>query len=300
MSEIDAAPNTGRPPGSDPDPALTMATGATAATAVETPFADQAPADPGALPSGDSPAPRSSDANWSKPVDRLTLGSVPAEAINLNVTGRRLSGPMQGFGQLWQKTYRIRMDGADVTPEQVVAVWKREFSSFWPKGARFYAPFAEIAPGEVGLINQDVPGRQVLSTGVMVIYADDVSFTFMTPEGHVFGALITFSAEREDDATVAQVQALLRASDPFYEVMLMTGGSAQENRHWQVTLTNLAARFGATGTPTMKQVCIDRKRQWRHVSNLRENAAIRSGLYMMSHPRALFRSRSGVDGAAPR
>jgi hypothetical protein len=286
MSEIEAAPTTGRPPVADTDPALTLA-----ATALST---DAAPAGEG------SPAPRSSESNWSRPVDRLSLGTVPAEALNLNVTGRRLSGPMQGFGQLWQKTYRVSLDGADVTPEEVVAVWKREFGSFWPKGARFYAPFAEIAPGEVGLINQDVPGRQVLSTGVMVIYADDVSFTFMTPEGHVFGALITFSAEREGDATVAQVQALLRASDPFYEVMLMTGGSAQENRHWQATLSNLAARFGATGTPTTKQVCIDRKRQWRHASNIRENAAIRSGLYMMSHPRALFRDRSGGDGTAPR
>ena len=29
------------------------------------------------------------------------------------------------------------------------------------------------------------------------------------------------------------------------------------------TLLNLAARFGATGTPTTEQVCVDRKRQWR-------------------------------------
>ena len=123
--------------------------------------------------------------NWSGPVDRLTLGTVPAEAMNLNVSGKRLSGPLQGFGQLWQKTYRIRLEGAEATPQEVVAAWKREFGSFWPKGAHFYAPFAEIAPGEVGLINNDVPGRQVLSTGVLVIYADDESFTFMTPEGHI-------------------------------------------------------------------------------------------------------------------
>ena len=30
-----------------------------------------------------------------------------------------------------------------------------------------------------------------MSTGVMVIYVDDESFTFMTPEGHAFSAWIT-------------------------------------------------------------------------------------------------------------
>lgn len=249
----------------------------------------------------DRPTPRRSEDAWAAPVERLTLGAVPSEAVNLNVTGKRLAGPLQGFGQLWQKTYRIRLVGAAASPADVVSVWKREFGSFWPAGARFYAPFAEIAPGEVGLINQDVPGRQVLSTGVMVIYADDVSFTFMTPEGHVFAAWITFSAEPADDGvTVAQVQALIRASDPIFEAMLMAGGHGQENRHWSQTLANLAARFGVTATPTVEQIRVDRKRQWRYAGNVRHNAAIRSGLWSMRHPgRMLRRGRSQtppVDG----
>jgi len=235
---------------------------------------------------------RDSEANWSKPVDRLTLGAVPSEAINLNVTGKRLSGPVQGFGQLWQKTYAVRLTGTTVTPAEVMSVWKREFASFWPAGARFYAPFTEIAPGEVGLINQDVPGRQVLSTGVLVIYADDVSFTFMTPQGHVFAALITFSAEPDGDATAAHVSVLLRASDPFFEALLMLGGHGKENQHWRGTLTNLAARFGVAGQPTVTATCIDRKRQWQYASNIRDNAAIRSGLHRMVHPR-LWLGRSG-------
>ena len=227
---------------------------------------------------------------WAAPVDRLTMGVVPGEAVNLNVTGKRLAGPLQGFGQLWQKTYRIRLDGSTASPQQVIEVWKRDFGSFWPEGARFYAPFAEIAPGEVWLINQDVPGRQILSTGVIVAYADDVSFTFMTPEGHVFAAWMTFSAEADHDGTtVAQVQALMRASDPLFEVILMTGGHARENRHWSRTLENLAAHFGATATPTIEQVCVDRQRQWRHAGNLRDNSAIRSGLWMLRHPGRMLR-----------
>lgn len=240
------------------------------------------------------PATRNPAKTWAQPVDRLSLGAVPSEAINLNVTGKRLAGPLQGFGQLWQKTYRIRFEDADPSPQEVVEVWKREFGSFWPSNAHFYAPFAEIAPGEVGLINNDVPGGQVLSTGVMVIYADDESFTFMTPEGHVFSAWITFSAERDgDEATVAQVQALLRASDPLFELLLMSGGHGQENRHWETTLTNLATRFGATGTPTTEQVRVDRKRQWGQASNIRHNSAIRTSLWMVAHPRRMFRRSRG-------
>jgi len=61
------------------------------------------------------------DSNWSRPVDRLAMGPVPSSAININVEGRRLVGPVQGFGQLWQKRYEVRLDGADVTPEAVIA-----------------------------------------------------------------------------------------------------------------------------------------------------------------------------------
>jgi hypothetical protein len=232
---------------------------------------------------------RDPDSTWAKPIDKLSMGVVPAEAININVSGKRLSGPLQGFGQLWQKTYRVRFEGANPSPSEVVAIWKREFGSFWPKGQRFYAPLAEITPGEVGLINGEVPGRQVLATGVMVIYADDESFTFMMPEGHVFAAWITFSAAEEEGATVAQVTALLRASDPLFEFLLMAGGHDREDEHWKTTLRNLAARNGATGEPTAERVCVDAKRQWRRAGNLRHNAAIRSGLWMMAHPQRMIR-----------
>ena len=57
-----------------------------------------------------------------------------------------------------------------------------------------------------------------LSTGVMVLYADDESFTLMTPEGHMFAGWITFSAAGDGEATVAQAQLLIRANDPLYEV----------------------------------------------------------------------------------
>jgi hypothetical protein len=228
------------------------------------------------------------DSNWSRPVDRLAMGAVPSSAININVDGRRLVGPVQGFGQLWQKRYEIRLAGADVTPEAVVATWKAEFGSFWPKGNRFYGPVTSLAPGEVALLNLDVPGRQTLSTGVMVIYADEESFTFMTPEGHMFAAWITFTAMREDGVIVPRIEVLLRANDPLYEVSMRLFLNKQENAFWMATLRNLAARFGVDAQATVDQTCVDRRRQWNHAGNIRHNAAIRSGLYRMTHPRIWF------------
>src|SRR6187431_3371765 len=117
--------------------------------------------------------------NWAQPVERLSAAGVAGASVDA-VSGRRVSGPLQGFGQLWQKTFRVRLDGSDLDPQALVATWKANFPSFWPGGARFYAPLAGIAPGEVALLDvPPLPGSPVkLSTGVMVLYADDESFTF--------------------------------------------------------------------------------------------------------------------------
>ena len=66
---------------------------------------------------------------------------------------------------------------------------------------------AGVKPGEVLLINATVGGMPVY-TGVRVIYADDESFTVMTPEGHPESGWNTFSAYVDDGTTVAQIQSL--------------------------------------------------------------------------------------------
>ena len=146
----------------------------------------------------------------------------------------------------------------------------------------------------MALLNLAMPGRQTLSTGVMVIYADDESFTFMTPEGHMFAAWITFSAAAEREATVVAIEVLLRANDPLYELSMGLGGHRVENAFWLATLRNLAARFGVEGDPTFEQTCVDRRRQWRNARNIRYNAAVRSGVHTVTHPWLMFR-RSGDD-----
>lgn len=60
--------------------------------------------------------PKNDPNSWAKPVDKLKVSESPNEAINLNVDGRKLSGLTHGFGQLWQKTYKVRLSGIEITP----------------------------------------------------------------------------------------------------------------------------------------------------------------------------------------
>ena len=254
-------------------------------------------------PTGDQPdhvtnkEPPRDAAFWAKNVEKLEVSEVPEGAANLNVDGRRTVGALQGFGRLWQKTYRISLAGAEVSPAEVVKVWKEKFPDFNPPQSRFYPSFAGVAPGEVLLINASVGGMPVY-TGVRVIYADDESFTVMTPQGHPESGWNTFSAYTDDDGnTVAQIQSLARANDPIYEVGFRIVGSTEQERIWTHVLKSLGAHFGVNETVTLERVCVDPKCQWSELKNVWQNAGARSMLYTMAAPtrwvRGAFVRRSG-------
>lgn len=235
-------------------------------------------------------------AYWAKNVTTLKLGQVPAEAVNLNVTGKRVVGPVQGFGKLWQKTYRVELPGASYSPAEVITAWKAAFASFWPDSGRFYGKLTGIDPGDVALLNLSAGGMK-LSTGILVLYADDESFTFMTPEGHMLSAWITFSASQVDGVTVAQAQALERTSDPFDELMYLLGGNRMNDRFWVSTLENLARHVGVAEPSVSTQVtCIDRRRQWRQAGNLRHSASLRTARLTVTAPVRWVRRRTRSAG----
>ena len=233
--------------------------------------------------------------SWAQPVERLTTTAKTTGQDT--VTGKRVSGPVQGFGQMWQKTFTVRVPGDDHPPEAVVAHWKAAFPTFWPKGATFYAPLAGITPGEVALLEvPPVPGSPVrMSTGVLVIYADRESFTFMTPEGHALSAWITFSSYRDRDETVVQVQALERTSDPLIELSYMLGANRANDRFWERTLENLARSLGVE-TPVVdsQKICVDKRRQWKYARNVRNSAAIHMAVGTATAPARWVRRRRGV------
>jgi hypothetical protein len=235
-------------------------------------------------------APRDEE-SWAHPVDRLSTTATGANTDT--VTGRRVVGPIQGFGQMWQKTFAVRVPGDDHSPETVVAHWKEHFPTFWPKGTAFYAPLAGITPGEVALFEvSPLPGPVRMSTGVMVIYADRESFTFMTPEGHALAAWITFSAYRDGDDVVVQAQALERTSDPFVDLTYMLGASRTQDRFWEQTLTNLARSLGVPD-PSVEssRVCVDKRRQWKYAGNVRHSPALNMAVATITAPVRWVRRR---------
>ena len=230
--------------------------------------------------------PRNAD-SWARKVDRLEVDQ-RAGVRGTNVAGRRLTGPVQGFGKMWQKSYRMKA-GSQITPEQAISTWKEHFPEFWPKGNRFAGALTGINPGDVALLDLAIGGGVKLSTGVFVLYADAESFTLMTPQGHMFAGWITFSAEREGPKdggeTVVQALVLMRANDPLYEVAMTFGGHRKEDKFWAATLTALGERLGLRHpTVETKTTCVDSKRQWRHASNVWHNSMIRSVLQTIAAP----------------
>ena len=193
----------------------------------------------------------------------------------------------------------MRLPSERVSAVELSATWKERFPEFWPEGNHFYAPLTGIAPGEVALLNMALPGKMKLSTGVMVLYADEESFTLMTPQGHMLAGWITFSATEVSGETVAQAQVLMRASDPIFELGLTLGGHRQEDLFWEYTLTSVAAHFDHEAEVETKVVCVDKKRQWSRWRNVWHSSAIRSTLYTMRAParalrRLVKRERAGA------
>lgn len=233
----------------------------------------------------------SNEGGWATSVDRLHVSGLPSEAINLNVEGRRLVGALQGFGPLWQKTYWTRLSGTSTKPAEVVSEWKRDFPAFWPEGSSLYRALARLEPGDVGVINASQGGMR-LSTGVMVMYADEESFAFALPQGHILAGWITFSARDDGGTTVAQVQPYFRTSDPLYDVIFRFYFNRKEDQIWHHTLRALAARFGVDAIVQQSATCIDPKRQWGNAGNLRYNAGVRTALnQVMSPVRRVARTR---------
>jgi pyruvate/2-oxoglutarate dehydrogenase complex dihydrolipoamide dehydrogenase (E3) component/anti-anti-sigma regulatory factor len=216
---------------------------------------------------------------WAKPIARLSVPDMPAEAINRNMNGLGIAGPVDGFGPLWQKTYRLMIDKPGITPEEAIRTLKQNFPRFQPTYNRFYPTSKGIQPGEVVAIDSSTPGGPV-STGVMVLFADASSFTFITPQGHPESGWVTFSAFREAGKVVVQILGLARANDPIYEGAFRAIGSQMQIRIWKHVLTSLATYLGVPADVTVRSLQIDSHMHWNQATNVWYNAQIRTLIYM--------------------
>ena len=231
---------------------------------------------------------------WAGPVDKLDVASVPKGVTAINIQGRHAIGALQGFGQLWKKTYKVRLMGVEQSAGQVMKTWKENFPRFQPPGNRFYPPTEGVEPGKVMFIDSPLPivptlynrpGVVPMTSGVMVLYADDESFSVMTPEGFPVAGWNNFSVYEEDDKLVAQVQSFERGSDPIYEFgFRFMGGAARQEFIWVHVLTELAAHFGVKGQVMMARECLDPKLQWSYSKNVWNNAGVRTTLYALAAP----------------
>ena len=255
---------------------------------------------------------RQDNANWARPITSLLVSRVPTGSLNLNVNGRQVVGPLQGFGKLWHKTFRLSLPDTTLTPSEVMQIWKTNFPRFQPAQNRFF-PITTLDPGEIMLINASMIGMPV-STGMMVLYADEESFTLMTPQGHPESGWVTFITSLEEDEVICQVQTMTRANDPLYEYSFRLFGSRAQDRIWTHVLEALAAHLhaneqadtspepeakGASGAGErvahvqVTKLCLDPRVQWSEAKNIWQSAAVRTMFYTLSAPiRWLKRKRT--------
>jgi hypothetical protein len=114
----------------------------------------------------------------------------------------------------------------------------------------------------------------------------------MNPEGHPWAGIITFSADVEDEVTVAQVQLFIRTYDPLTEIGMQLFGHRLEDAMWLHTLSAVARHVGVAEPAVSKRiVCVDRRRQWRYFRNWRKSSA----LYPVMRP---FRRRAPAPPAS--
>jgi anti-anti-sigma regulatory factor len=220
---------------------------------------------------------------WAKPVDKLIVEGLSDKAINLNVHGRRTVGPIQGFGQLWEKTYVIDLSDTNLKPEQIISTLKQRFPEFQPPENRFFPSPRGIAPGEVVLINASTPGGLV-ATGIVVLYVGKDTFTFITPQGHPEAGWVTFKSFEEHGRIILQIQGMARASDPVYEMAFRMAGSTLQRQIWTHVLESFARHTGSNEGVQFNAQCLDRSLQWSRLFNVFLNAQVTSMLYNISHP----------------
>ena len=219
------------------------------------------------------------------------IARAPDEAMAANLDGKQIVGPQRGFGPLWQRTYRVRLEGIQELPATVMEVWKANFPAFQPPNNRFYPSPKGVAEGEVVFVDSNLVEAQgmramtEMASGVVIVHVDDLSFTVMTPEGFPVSGWNTFSVSEERGAVVAQVQGLERTADPVYEFgYRFLGGEAKQDATWVHVLRSLAAHFGVTADVHIERTCLDSSVQWRNVANVRQNAAIRTLLHRLTAP----------------
>jgi hypothetical protein len=188
------------------------------------------------------------------------------------------SGQIKGFGKMWQKTFWLMIDKPEFTASDIILKLMQNFVAFQVPENFFYPTSKGINPDPpraLVFIDSATPGG-IVSTGIYVLYVDDTSFTYITPQGHPEAGWITFSAKEENGKIRLQIQGLIRASDPFFEIAYAIAGQAFQEKIWLNVLTQMAKHLGIEDNGQMVKYKPSNSCQWGKFGNIWYNAQLRS------------------------
>ena len=223
---------------------------------------------------------------FSECVDLLSPDVGQADVLNKDwavprADAPKLIGPLEGFGQLWHKTYRLRVDRHAAPPAAAAHLLKTRLPEFWPAGNRLIFPPQGAVPGAVAQIVLRLAGGVPLRTRAEVIHADSASFTLAALAGHVEAGWIHFGARADGEFAEVQVQSLGRGGDPLYEAGLRLFGHADQERFWQTTLERMASHLGEAARVETSKVCVDARVRWVAAKNIWHSAALRTPFHTL-------------------
>jgi anti-anti-sigma regulatory factor len=240
---------------------------------------------------------KQSDAGWAPYIERISITEKPKGAMLRNMDNRRLQPQISGFGKMWQKTFWLMIDKPELTPKDVITKLMQNFVVFQIPENFFYPTSKGLSPGALVFIDSKTPGG-IVSTGIYVIYVDDTSFTYITPQGHPEAGWITFSAREQDGKIRLQIQGLVRASDPFYEIAYAIAGQAFQEKIWLNVLTQMAKHLAIDDNGQMVKYKPADYWQWGRVGNIWYNAQLRTLPYNITRWAPLSRKvKEKISGA---
>lgn len=218
---------------------------------------------------------KQSDAGWAPNMEKLHITEKPEGAFVKNMDGFRITGQIQGFGPMWEKTYWLEIEQPELSKEEVMLTLQEHFIEFQPRENKFYPTSKGLIPGEIIFIDSRTPGG-IVSTGVMVLYKDERSFSFITPQGHPEAGWVTFSVDNQQDSIYVQIQGLVRSSDPFFEIAFALVGSKFQETIWKHVLSSFARYLGVEENIHMKKYAPATDIQWSKAGNIWFNSQLRS------------------------
>ena len=141
--------------------------------------------------------------------------------------GERIQRIGDGYGPMLHRTYRTRIRGSQLSPEQLMArlaadpdAWSPEFAVF----RRTRGEDGTMSVGDEFLIRMPGPW----DGPVRVVSADPTGFTFATLRGHLEAGVIEFRADRDDGGLRFGIESWARPGDRLSHVLYNQARVAKE------------------------------------------------------------------------